>query len=82
MAKHNEAAGADSAAAAGDLTITGRTETVVDTVTVVEDRTEEPADVVRVEYQSEDIDLGHGTILTSYGEPVGGLPEAAPSEAE
>ena len=82
MAKSKDASSADSAASENDLTRAGRMDTEINTITVVEDRTDDPADAARVEYQSEDIDLGNGTILTSYGDPVGGHPEAAPSEAE
>ena len=56
-----------------------RFETEVSTKTVVEDRTEAPEVRPVVEYEVEhkdDIDQ-HGTMLTTYGEPVGGFPEEA-----
>lgn len=43
--------------------------TVLETQTVVEDRTDKPAIEAEREYHSEEITLDSGTILTSYGEP-------------
>lgn len=54
--------------AANDLTASGRSVTLVDTNTVVEDRTEASGDDALVEYHSEDSQLDGGTVLTSYGE--------------
>jgi len=56
-----------------------RTQTVISTQTVVEDRTEVAEDRSAIEYVSKDEDLGNGTIRTTIGEPVGGFPG---SEAE
>lgn len=51
--------------------------TVLETQTVVEDRTDNPEGESQVEYEIEHAEVGDkGTILTTYGEPVGGFPEA------
>jgi hypothetical protein len=57
------------AAADSDVAKSGRSETILETNTVVEDRTEKPVVDIDREYHSEDIDLGNGTILTNIGEP-------------
>lgn len=53
-----------------DLTATGRKNTEVATQTVVEDRTEAPAQRIVKEYKSETRELDGGTILTSYTDEV------------
>lgn len=51
--------------------------TIRETNTVYEDRTVKPAVDRAVEYEAETIELGdRGTLLTTYGEPKGGRPEA------
>lgn len=59
-----------------DLERSGRVRTQVETQTVVEDRTSDPADMIPVEYHVKHEEIAHGTILTTYGEPVGGFPQA------
>jgi hypothetical protein len=59
--------------AGNDLVRSGRVNTEVSTRTVVEDRTAEPNERPRMEYQSTERDHGNGTIETIYGEPVGGF---------
>lgn len=51
-----------------------RVETAVETNTVLEDRTETPAEDRVVEYDAVDVEITPGTIRTTYGEPVGGRP--------
>jgi len=58
-----------------DLTRSGRVNTVVETITVVEDRTEAPVERMEVEYDATHETVGaFDTVLTTYGEPVGGRP--------
>ena len=45
--------------------------TILETQTVVEDRTDHPELDVVPEYEAEETDLGNGTVLTSYGELKG-----------
>lgn len=56
--------------AANDIAKSGRSATVVDTNTVVEDRTEAAVEDAEREYAVEHIELDGGTTLTSYGEEV------------
>jgi hypothetical protein len=55
-------------AAKTDLSVSGRSETVVDTNTVVEDYTSAPAEEVELEYEVSEESLDGGTVLTTYGE--------------
>lgn len=64
-----------------DLTKSGRINTTVETKTEVEDRTEVAIEVAPVEYHATDETVGkYDTVLTTYGEPIGGRPEAEVSE--
>lgn len=52
--------------------------TIRETNIAYEDRTTNPARDHVVEYESESVEIGDlGTILTTYGEPVGGFPKKA-----
>lgn len=54
-----------------DVSRTGRDRTKVDTKTVVEDRTFEPAEEPVVEYSVERIKQANGTIVENFGMPKG-----------
>lgn len=51
------------------VTVTGRIET--STNIQVEDRTEAPVDRSALEYESEDVTLDNGIVLTTYGDVKG-----------
>jgi hypothetical protein len=70
-AKPKPAPAAPKVAPRNDLERSGRSNTVVETQTVVEDRTDEPARKLGFYYEVEEKELDNGTILTSYGDVKG-----------